>query len=181
MANEPVAKRYAQALFSLGEEKGQLDEYGQALAQVAELFAASQELRQVLLNPAIKLEERRGVLAALAKRAEWPALFRNFTMLLLDKDRLRYIDAIAEAFRRRLDAHQGRAQARVTSAVALDDEQIKTLKKRLDELTGMDVVMTTDVDDELIGGLVARVGSTVYDGSVRTHLQRMREAILKEV
>ncbi len=181
MANEPVARRYAQALFSLGQEKDELEDYGKALAEAAGYFEASAELRAVLLNPALKLEERRGVLDALAQKAGWPRLFRNFTMLLLDKDRLRFIGEVDRAFQRRLDEHQGRARARVTSAVELDDGQLETLKKRLDGLTGKDVAMTTDVDEDLIGGVVARVGSTIYDGSVKTHLQRMREAILKEV
>ena len=181
MADEPVAKRYARALFELGVDNDELEAYGEALGEATKLFEKSAELRAVLLNPALKLEERRGVISALADKAQWPKLFRNFVMLLLDKDRLRYVASINRAFQRGLDEHQGRARARVTSAIELDDGQREQLRTRLGELTGKDVVMTTEVDEELIGGVVARVGSTIYDGSVRTHLQRMREAILRQV
>lgn len=181
MANEPVARRYAQALFDLGREGDQLDEFGRALGEASELFEGSDELRRLLLNPALKLEERRAVLSAIADRAKWPKLFRNFAMLLLDKDRLRYVSDMDRAFQVLLDDHQGRARAKVTSAVELSDGQLEKLKDRLRAVTGKDVVVTTEVDEELIGGVVARVGSTIYDGSVRTHLQRMREAILREV
>lgn len=181
MAQVPVANRYAEALFSLGVENGELESLGQALQEMKAYFTGSDALRTVLLNPAIQLEERRQVITAISKKADWPRLFKNFTQLLLDKDRLRYIAEIAESYARKVDDHQGRARARVTSAVALKDEQVEKIRARLSELTGKDVVLTTDVDEELIGGIVARVGSTIYDGSVRTHLQRMREAILKEV
>ena len=181
MANEPVARRYAQALFELGKDKDQLQELGEALQQAKSLFEQSDELRTVLVNPGIRLDERRAVIGAVADKMEWPKLFRNFVLLLLEKDRLQFIDAIAVAFSTRWDAHLGRARARVTSAVELGDADLQALKERLDKLTGKEVIMTTDVDEELIGGVVARVGSTIYDGSVRTHLQRMREAILQEV
>lgn len=181
MANAPVAGRYAQALFELGIEKDQVEPLGEALAELSRFFKDSAELRSVLLNPAIKLSERRDVIDAVAKKAQWPPLFRNFVMLLLDKDRLRHVGEIAKAYAIKMDDNLGRARARVTSAVALGDEDLETLKKRLGEMTGKDVVMTTDVDEELIGGVIARVGGTIYDGSVRTQLQRMREAILKEV
>ena len=181
MANAPVARRYAQALFDLGVEHDQLEELGDALQQTSDLFKQSNELRSVLLNPAIKLEERRNVIDAVAKKAGWPKLFRNFLLLVLDKDRLRHVGAVSESYAEKVDDHLGRARARVTSAVELNDDQQDSLRARLGDLTGKEVVLTTEVDDALIGGIIARVGGTIYDGSVRTHLQRMREAILREV
>ena len=181
MANAPVAGRYAQALFELGIDSDQVQDLGEALANLSRLFEDGDELRSVLLNPAIKLSERRDVIAAIAKKARWPQLFCNFVMLLLDKDRLRHITDISNAYAIKMDDRLGRARARVTSAVALGDKEIETLKARLGEITGKDIIVSTDVDEALIGGVIARVGGTIYDGSVRTQLQRMKEAILKEV
>ncbi len=181
MANTPVARRYAQALYELGVEKDELQSLGEALQQMKQLFEQCPEMRNILLNPAIKLKERRQVIDAVVDHGSWPTLFRNFVLLLLDKDRLVHIGDIAQAYANQMDDHLGRARARVTSAVELKDGELDTLRARLGKLTGKDVVVTTEVDDALIGGLIARVGGTIYDGSVRTHLQRMREAILKEV
>ena len=181
MANAPVAGRYAQALFELGVEKDQVEELGEALQQMKGLFEQSAELRGVLLNPAIKLSERRKVIEAVAQRANWPKLFTNFLLLLLDKDRLRHVSDMATSYGRKMDERLGRARADVTSAVQLSDADLEKLRARLGTLTGKDVILSTDVDEELIGGVIARVGGTIYDGSVRTRLQRMRESILKEV
>ncbi len=181
MTNSPVARRYARALFELGLDHDVLEELGQALSQAEELLDKSVELHSVLLNPALELDERRGVIEAVADKAGWPKLFRNFLMLLLDRDRLQELRGIAEAFNDKIDDHFGRARARVTSAVELSGAEAKKLEERLEKLTGKEVIMTTEVDESLIGGVVARVESKVYDGSVRNHLQRMREKILKEV
>lgn len=181
MAYAPVAGRYAQALFELGVEEEQVEALDKALGELAKLMEESAELRIALFNPAIQLEERRGVLAAIAERAKWPGLFQNFIFLLLDKDRLRFVDDISRAYAEKVDDYKGQARARVTSAMALKDPQIEAIRKRLSELTGKEVILTADVDESLIGGIVARVGSTIYDGSVRTQLARMGEAILKEI
>lgn len=181
MAQVPVATRYAQAFFELAKEKGEIASLGEVLASTADLFAASAELRSVLSNPAVQLKERRNVVEAIAEKAKWPRLFHNFVMLLLDKDRLRYLSEIRTSFEEKVDIHEGRVRARVTSAMELDKGQVEKIKSRLAGLTGKEVLLTTEVDEELIGGVIARVGSTIYDGSVRTHLQRMREAILKQV
>lgn len=181
MAESPAAKRYAQALFELGVEHDQLEPMGDALDQMATLYRDSRQLRNVLTNPAVDLAERREVVDAIADEAGWPQLFRNFVMLLIDRDRTGHIEAMADEYARRTDEHLGRARATVTSATELSDDQLQSLRQRLGELTGKQVIVSTEVDESLIGGVIARVGSTIYDGSVRNHLQRMRNAILKEV
>lgn len=181
MARSPAAKRYAQALFELGVEHDQLEQLGEALREAAQLFEESSELRTALINPAIELDERRTVVDAVADEVGWPGLFANFMKLLIDKDRVRELPGIAEEYAGRTDDHLDRARATVTSASPLSDDQIGALRQRLGELTGKEVVVSTEVDESLIGGVVARVGSTIYDGSVRNHLQRMRNEILKEV
>ncbi|RAL20248.1 ATP synthase F1 subunit delta [Lujinxingia litoralis] len=181
MAKVPVARRYARALLELATEAGKVDVLNTSLSWLGEAFAQSEELRQALLNPGVTLAERRRVIEALAAARGWDGLMRNFVMLLLDRDRLRYIEAIAEDFSAGVDMQAGRVRARVTSASPLDEGQIAEIKAALARKTGKEVLVETSVDESLIGGVVARVGGSIYDGSVRTRLKRMREAILNEV
>ncbi|MFU8802241.1 MAG: F0F1 ATP synthase subunit delta, partial [Bradymonadaceae bacterium] len=87
MATSPVARRYARALLELGQERNILDKLSAQIQSLSDLYGASRELRNVLLNPSIKLEERRGIVRALAEKAGWEPIFRNFVLLVLDKDR----------------------------------------------------------------------------------------------
>jgi len=181
MAKVPVARRYARALLDLATEGGKVETIHASLSWLGEAFDQSEDLRQALLNPGVKLKERRAVIEALASQKGWDQLFRNFVMLLLDRDRLRHVREISEDFSAKVDEQAGRMRARVTSAVALSDAQVAEVKAALAKMTGKEVLVETSVDQELIGGVVARMGGSIYDGSVRTQLKRMREAILKEV
>ncbi|TXD34985.1 F0F1 ATP synthase subunit delta [Lujinxingia vulgaris] len=181
MAKVPVARRYARALLELASEQKKLEPIHGSLSWLSEAFDQSETLRQALLNPGVKLKERRAVIEALAQKQGWDQLFKNFVMLLLDRDRLRYVREIAEDFSAGVDEKAGRVRARVSSATALSDAQLAEVKAALAKMTGKEVLVETSVDEALIGGVVARVGGSIYDGSVRTQLKRMREAILKEV
>lgn len=181
MATTPVARRYANALVELGIEQKNLDKLNEQLTALSRVYASSADLSSVLLNPSVKLEERRAILRAIAKRYNFEPMLLNFTLLLMDKDRFRQIPAIAEEFSRLVDVHKGNVRAEVTSASELSAAQQNELKKALAAVTGKNVLLETQLDPTLIGGAVTRVGGVVYDGSVRTQLQKMREAILKEV
>lgn len=181
MATTPVARRYANALVEIGVEKNMLERLGEQLAALNALFEGSDELKHVLLNPSITLEERRAIVRAIGQKSGWEALLVNFALLLLDKDRFRVLPDIAADFQRQLDERMGNVRAHVTSATPLSPGQQASIKAAITGITGKNVLLDSDVDAELIGGVVTRVGSTVYDGSVRTQLQQMRDAILKEV
>lgn len=181
MATTPVARRYARALLELGIEYKNLDKLNEQLSALGRAYSANADLSSVLLNPSIKLEERRSIVRAIAAKYTLEPLLINFALLLMDKDRFRQIPAIAEEFARLVDEQKGNIRADVTSASQLSPIQQNELKKALAAMTGKNVLLETAVDPSLIGGAVTRVGDVVYDGSVRTQLQKMREAILKEV
>jgi F-type H+-transporting ATPase subunit delta len=151
------------------------------LRELADIYTQSPQLRAIVKNPSVGVDERRAVLEKIAKRSGWTPFIRNLAFLLLDNDRFDYVDGIAAEFEEMLDAHAGNVRAYVTTAQPLKDSQIATIKGAIARLTGKNVLLETDVDPEILGGVVTRIGSTLYDGSVRTQLETIRESILDEV
>src|SRR5215831_283526 len=173
-----VAGRYARAFADVVEDH-KLDPAKtiQELAEIAALVQQSHELHNVLQNPAVEQKQKLGLLDAIMKRMGGDRLLRNFVAVLIDQKRIGQISEIAEQFRQELDARMGIADARVSSARALTAAERKSLEQRLAAVTGKTVRATYNEDSGLLGGAVVRIGSTVYDGSVRGQLQRLKEEI----
>ncbi len=181
MSTPPVARRYAKALLDIGIKKGSYDAYGEQLGALGRAFSESKDLRNAALNPSIKLETRKAILNAIATKYGFDQNVRNFSLLLLDKDRFKFVAHIAEEYHRMADVHAGRVRARVTSAVELSEQQANKLREKLAELTGKQVTLDRDVDPALIGGVVASVGGLVLDGSVLHQLEQLKATILQEI
>jgi F-type H+-transporting ATPase subunit delta len=177
----PVTKRYARALLDLGLEKGNHAVLQTQLRELADLYDGSPELRTVVQNPSVRVDERHEVLSTIAKRGGWTPFIRNLAFVLLDNDRFGEVGDIADEYEELLDAHAGNVRARVTTAQPLKDSQVATIKGAIAKLTGKTVLLETEVDPDILGGVITRVGSTLYDGSVRTQLEAIRESILDEV
>jgi F-type H+-transporting ATPase subunit delta len=181
MAGEPVARRYAQAMLEIGVEQKNYEKLRDQLDEMAALYTQSKTFRTALLNPSIGLDERRKVIRAIAKKCGWEAIVINFALLLLDNDRFRIVPTIARVLGELVDQKAGNVRAQVTSAVKLDASQTRSLEATLGQITGKHVLLETKVDEALVGGAVTRIGSMVYDGSVRSQIERLRESILAEV
>jgi F-type H+-transporting ATPase subunit delta len=173
-----VSRRYARALFSIGVDRGSFEQLGTELDAVAALWTGSAELRQALENPVFKMSEKRAVLQGLLPRVAPTADVQKFVLLLLERRRLPAVANIARAFREMADLHRGRVRAHVTSAQPLGAAELERVRQSLARRTGKQVIIETAVDPALIGGLVARVGDLVLDGSVRTQLGNMRDRLL---
>ncbi|HVR02601.1 MAG TPA: ATP synthase F1 subunit delta [Polyangia bacterium] len=173
-----ISRRYARALFSIGVDRGSFEQLGQELDAVAELWAGSPELRQALENPIFKDSEKRAVLQSLLPRVAPTADVQKFVLLLLERRRLPAVPNIARAYREMADLHTGRVRAHVTSAQALGRAELERIRQSLARRTGKQVILESAVDAGLIGGVVARVGDLVLDGSVRTQLGALRERLL---
>ena len=173
-----VAGRYARAFAEVVEERS-LDAAKTVaeLREVAGLVQSSHELRNVLQNPAVEHAQKLGLLDAIMKRMNGGKLLRNFVAVLIDQKRIGQIGEIAEEFRKELDQRMGIADARVSSARELSTAEKKSLEQRLAAVTGKTVRASYSEDASLLGGAVVRIGSTIYDGSVRGQLQRMKEEI----
>jgi F-type H+-transporting ATPase subunit delta len=171
-----VASRYARALADVIMAHGSQIKPEDAVAQlrVADGFLQeSPELRNALLTPAIQNSRKRAVIAKLMERAGESPLIRNFLYVLIDHRRIAILNEIREAFELEIDERLGFARAEVVSAVTLDHHFTAKLESELARLTGKRMRLRFSTDPSLIGGIVARIGSKVYDGSVRGELRQL--------
>ena len=151
---------------------------------VLELFAwvdlidGNKELNSVFGNPSIQLTQKENILNELIARMKPSNATANFLRVLLQNGRLMNIGAIAERFKAELAERSGNVSAKVTTARPLSDAQSNDLKANLEQLTGKKVKLDLNIDTELLGGVVAQVGSTIYDNSVRTQLENLRKQII---
>lgn len=167
---------YATALFEVARVEGSLEEVEDELFRFGRLLAGNDELRAVLTDEAVPPERRRGVVAELLdNRAS--AVTTNLVALVVGAGRARELPDIIDALVRRAAAVHHRAVAEVRSAVPLDEDQKSRLAQALGKATGKEVEVKVILDPSVLGGLVAQVGDTVIDGSVRTKLDRLRDTI----
>jgi len=147
------------------------------LRQMATLFGQSLELRRVWENPAVPADQKRGLLDAIVERAGIDRPVRNLIAVLIDHRRLPFLPRIVEQLEKELDARLGFTQAQISSARELADGEKRTLEGQIAKTTGKKVRASYGLDKSLLGGAVVRIGSTIYDGSVRGQLEKMKEAI----
>lgn len=178
MAEGSLARRYANALLGIGQEVGQVDAFAADLSAFAEaLDEGGGILRAVLNNPGLTVTERRTVLQAVLAKMSLSPMVNNFLNLLVDKSRLIIFDQIQVAYQEMADGLAGRVRATVTTASPLHEAEQAQIEQVLSKSMDSTVVADFQVDPELIGGIVARVGDTVFDASIRSRLQDMREIL----
>jgi F-type H+-transporting ATPase subunit delta len=147
------------------------------LRAIASLLAESAELRRVWENPAIPAEQKRQVLDVIAGRDGLSKQARNLIAVLIDHRRIQFLEPIIRQLEKELDARLGFAEALITSARPVADVEKRELEAQVGKLTGKKVRALYEQDASLLGGAVVRVGSTIYDGSVKGQLERLKEAI----
>lgn len=177
MSNQASANRYAKALLDVAIKEADPVQAEKDLATLADLFARHDDLRRSLTNPAVPVQSKRAVLEQLVDRTKVLAPVAKLVLLLANRDRLDLLADLLTAYRERLMDHQQVVRAEVVTAVPLDGGRATELQHTLARLTGRTVRLTTRVDPAVVGGLVARVGSVVYDGSIATQLSRMKERL----
>ncbi|MET0649869.1 MAG: ATP synthase F1 subunit delta [Pyrinomonadaceae bacterium] len=181
MSSQAVARRYAVALAEVVLARGEAQEVREELAAWDELMRSNAELLEVFRHPAINYEQKRGVLEELIGRARPRPTTANFLKVLLQNGRLTELGEVSTQFAQELDRRSGVVTAQVTTARPLSADAQEALRARLGQLTGSRVRLQFEVDDELIGGVVTRIGSTLYDGSVRGRLQQIKQRMVGEV
>lgn len=178
MTNRTAAIRYARALLDVAvKEQADLELIEKELAQFADLFKQNPLLEKVLLNPAVPVPRKRAAVADILVRAQFTPIVSKLLAMLADRDRLVLVPHLLTAYRDRLLDHRGIVRAEVTTAMALDAGRTEAIQQGLAALTGRSVRLSITVDPSIIGGLVARIGSTVYDASVARQLERMKETL----
>jgi F-type H+-transporting ATPase subunit delta len=173
-----IARRYARALFEIGVGKGGFEALGGELEALAAVYTGSPELRQTMENPVFKIAQKRAIVEKILPRVAPSPLMNRFVLLLVERRRIAILPQIARAYQELTDQQLGRVRATVTSAKPLDVLTQAEIQRALERRTGKKVLMKTEVDPALIGGVVARVGSLVLDGSLRTRLETLGNRIL---
>lgn len=175
-----IARRYAKALLAIGVAGKSYDAIGAELERIAAVYSSSLELSVALENPIFPLDKRKGVMEDLSRRLSLSKVVRNFLLLLLQRGRISSIAAIAREHRALVDQQAGRVRARVSTARPLEPGVELRLKAALERKTGKAVILEKHEDPSLIGGVVAQIGDLVFDGSIRTQLQNLRQQLLAE-
>ncbi|MBT8495308.1 MAG: ATP synthase F1 subunit delta [Deltaproteobacteria bacterium] len=179
MSAGSLARRYAKALMQLGEEQNNYEKLGSELSVLAGAMTASDELRDTLTNPLFQRSDRQNVIEAVLARIGASPTIKNFSLLLLDRERLAAVPAISRELDGMIDDKIGRVNAEVWSATKLNPGQEAQIRTELEKLSGKTVDMTSSHDPSLLGGVVARVGDVVYDGSLKTQLQHIKAQLSK--
>jgi F-type H+-transporting ATPase subunit delta len=181
MTSRLLARRYAGALFDVVHKANTAGLAGEELAAVSALVASHEPLRQAFESPALPIERKRAIIEGmLAASGAASAEVKRLLLLLADRDRLLLLPQIAEAFAERALAARRIVPAEVVTAVPLGEPQRAALVRALGRAAGGEVIVTERVDPAIIGGVVARVGSVVFDGSVTSQLERMKQRLLAE-
>jgi F-type H+-transporting ATPase subunit delta len=181
MSLRTSANRYAKALFDVAlQERADLARVDQDLQDVVAMAKASPDLSLALSRGSVTDAQRQSLMEAISTSMTLTTPVMKLLVLLARTGKMNLVPDLAAAYRERLLAHQNIVRAEVKSAAPLSPEKTKALEESLSKVTGKKVELSVSVDPELLGGVVATIGSTVYDGSVRTQLQRMRQELVEQ-
>jgi len=182
MTSGAAAGRYARALFDvvLKEQAADLVAVESQLAELATLFTTNPALASVMGNPAVPVPKKVAVTQALLARAGTVAApLAKLVLMLAERDRLMLLPDVTRIYRDRVMDQQKVIRGEVTTAVPLPEDKLHALQQGLEKATGRRVVLQSKVDPGIIGGVVTRLGSTVYDGSVTTQLAKMKQTLIE--
>lgn len=180
MSLRTSANRYAKALFDVAlQEKADLAQIGRDLDAVVAMLNGSPDLEESANRSGVTDTDRLAIVEKVSAAMELTTPVKKLFVLLTQSRRLQLMPDVATAYGERLLSHQNIVRADVTTAAPLSAEKTKALEERLSQVTGKKVELSVSVDPELLGGVVARIGSTVYDGSVKTQLHRLRQGLVE--
>ena len=181
MTSGAAAGRYARALFDVAmKERADIEQVQRDLQQFVDLFAQHPGLASTMGNPAIPASKKQGVAKALVERAgAISPIVAKLILMLAERDRLPLLPDLARIYGDKVMDQQNVLRGEVTTAIAIAPERLRALEQGLHQATGRKVVLESKVDPSIIGGVITRLGSTVYDGSVTTQLEKMKQTLLE--
>jgi F-type H+-transporting ATPase subunit delta len=178
MTSRTAAARYARAVLDVAtKESADLDTIAREIDEFNAFLAQQPALAGLMLNPAVPAPRKRAAMEQITAISGFTPIVSKMLILLADRDRLALLPDVAATYRDFLADRQNVVHAEVTSAEPLSSDRLRVIEQRLSTVTGKRVAMTAKVDKDLIGGIVARVGSTVYDASIATQLKKIRERL----
>lgn len=180
MISSDLAKRYARAFFDIAVEERKIEDYGRELASFSTMVLQNKDLQEFLGNPIFELKAKKSVVEELLALVKMSDRTANFVRLLVDKQRIGMLAEVENAYKELMDKTLKKVRVSVRTAYPLNAELEQALKQRVAEMTGKEVEMTVEDDTSLIGGLVVRVGDTLYDGSIKAQLGNIRKLLGEE-
>lgn len=177
MKNDILAKRYAKALFVVGKEEKALDDYMESIRAFADLYITTPEVKDGLTNRLYPADVRAKVMAGIVKSAGMSEIISNFLNLLAEKDRANVLPEISATFQAMVDVERNICQGTIVSATELSAALQEKTKETLEKITGKQIVLKTEIDPSIFGGIIAKVGDLVLDGSIKTQLEGLKESI----
>jgi F-type H+-transporting ATPase subunit delta len=178
MIEGSLSRRYTRALFELARAARQEEEVGEELESFLAAYTGSQ-LHTVLTNPAFGMDGRKRIVIEISNKLQLSILTIHFLSLLLERDRLTYLPSIVARYHRLLNEAKGRVEAKVVGASALEAAILDRLREVLHGISGKEIVLHREIDPSLIGGVLLEFEGKVYDGSVRTQLERMKQRVAR--
>ena len=180
MITSEIAKRYSQALFDIAAEENKYEQYDQDLKRFSEILRDNESLTEFFANPVFDREEKTAVLSEILARTDVSQTTSNFLKLLASKGRIGLIGEIQACFEELMDGVLKKVRVQVRSAFPVKDDMMARLKSTLEAKTGKEVEMVVEEDRSLLGGIVVKIGDTLYDGSVKSQLNTIRELLREE-
>lgn len=181
MTGRAAGSRYARALFDVARKESDVHQAGRDLASFTELVASHETLQKIFSNPAIPAPKKKAIVEQLLTHADsMSTMVRKLLLLLAERDRLPLLPDVNVAYQNRLMDYAKVVRAEIVTAVGLPADRVAALQQGLTQVTGRQVQLESRVDPSIIGGAIARVGSTVYDGSITRQLQKMKDALTAE-
>jgi F-type H+-transporting ATPase subunit delta len=176
-----IAKRYARAFYEIAAEESRLEKYYQELASFAAIINDNKDLKDFLANPVFDQNEKKSVVESILQKTDISGITANFLKLLADKQRIIILSDIVDCYRELMDEALKTVRASVKTAFPLPAELVQQLQEGLETQTRKKVDMTIIEEPSLLGGIVVRVGDTVYDNSIRTQLTNIRNLLGEEL
>jgi F-type H+-transporting ATPase subunit delta len=179
MIEGSLGRRYTKALFELAKETGREE----AIAGEIELFLtiySGSRLEAVLNNPAFELNGRKKILLEVTHKLQLSPVSMHFLALLLERDRLAYLPSIVATYRQMVNQSRGRIEAKVVASRSLDATLLERLSAALQRISGKEILLRQEADPTVIGGLLLELEGTIYDGTVRSQLAKMKQRIARE-
>jgi F-type H+-transporting ATPase subunit delta len=177
--NNTLARRYAKALVQIGSEDGLIDRFRDELTAIERVFSANADLKAVFSNPAFTADQKKDIMKDLVAKVKCSELVGNFLLLLVDKNRVAFLDQIVHTYETLADEQSGIIRPIIKTAFALDAGQVSSIQGALEKKSGKKVIPQVTVDQSLLGGVVTQIGDTAFDSSVKTQLKRIQDILQK--
>jgi len=181
LKGDVIAKRYAKALYELGQEESLEQKFLDELTMVVSVIQESSEFKSIMESPLYDITLKKKILQSIASELSLSTYMANLLNIMLDKDRFEYVDQLLDTYKEILNEIAGRVRANVISAIELDEVQQNKIAEVLSKLMQKEVAVEVSVDQSLIGGIVAEVQGLVYDGSIKTQFSKVKQSLKGEI